>query len=94
MLPKNQLELFEFVKRRFKNWSSNRTSGYVHGVADGYNRTEPQQIYIHKFKKKSEYAIGYIYGFIDCYGADALMTEWSRQLEISEKSLEYRWWDA
>lgn len=91
MTPQDQEKLFKAVQKHFgqnDKWSS----GYVHGVVDGLKRSEPRRAYIRKFEKgKSDYAIGYIFGFIDAYGADALLAEWNKKL--SPNKMEYRWWE-
>jgi len=94
MTPQDQEKLFKAVKERFHCWGAKQVSGYVHGVVDGLKCNEPQQDYVRDFKKKRKtYAHGYIYGFVDAYGSDALTADWSRELpELSMEALEYRWW--
>jgi hypothetical protein len=91
--PQQQERLFKIVRERYKGWDIKQVSGYVHGVADGLKRTEPRQVYIRGFKKNKPYARGYIYGFIDAYGVDALIAEWGRELNLSGANIVYRWWE-
>jgi len=89
MKPAEQERLFKKVRTKFPKWSVKRASGYVHGVNDGMHREEPRRVYVRGFKKHNEYAIGYIYGFIDAYGSDVLMQEWADGIEVK---FNYRWW--
>ena len=94
MTSKEQERRFELAREHFKNWNAEQISGYVHGAADGYKRDEPRQIYIERFKEiKDHYALGYIFGFVDAYGEDALTAEWSRELGLGNSVLDYRWWE-
>ena len=92
MTPLEQSKLFKAAREHFKKWKSRQISGYVHGVVVGLTRKEPWEDYVHDFRKNKPYAVGYIYGFIDAYGADALNAEWCRDLNLSGHTLEYRWW--
>lgn len=92
MKPQDDEKFFQLVKKHFPAWSLKRVSGYVHGVLDGYKRNEPRRVYVRLFKKDKPYATGYIYGFIDAYGIDALMAKWSQDLPVGNIAPEYRWW--
>ena len=92
MKPEEQEKFFRLVQKHFPDWSSKRVSGYIHGVVDGLKRSEPRRVYVRLFKKTRPYAIGYIYGFIDAYGVDALMASWSQDLPVGSTSMQYRWW--
>ena len=93
MKPAEQEKLFEQVRVKFPKWSIKRASGYVHGVNDGMHREEPRRVYVRGFGKHKEYAIGYIYGFVDAYGLDAFFLRWMAELGQPLKHvLDYRWW--
>ena len=92
--PKEQEKFFKLVRAKFKDWSAKKASGYVHGVVDATSRAQPRRVYIRKFDK-SEYASGYIYGFIDCHGADALYDiTHSRDFkgQLGTRCLDHLWW--
>ncbi len=94
MLAKLQERLFQLVRQRYADWDTKKLSGYVHGVVDGQRRDEPRREYLRLFQKQKPYAVGYIYGFIDTYGADAFFSDWIGDLDgITERSMEYRWWE-
>ncbi|MBU2051425.1 MAG: hypothetical protein KKH61_20950 [Gammaproteobacteria bacterium] len=93
MKPIEQEKLFKKVRAKFPKWSNRRASGYVHGVNDGMQREEPRRVYVRGFGKRKEYAIGYIYGFIDAYGIDVFYDSWINDLAQSiGYKLDYRWW--
>ena len=94
--PNEQSKLFTAARERFKKWTSRQVSGYVHGVTRGLAHDRPHQDYIDAGKKREKYALGYIQGFIDAYGTDALAAKWCS--ELAELNLvlfdcNYRWWN-
>ena len=94
MTPRLQEKLFQLARQRYADWDTKKLSGYVHGIVDGLRRDEPRAVYLRSFRKQKPYAIGYIYGFIDTYGADAFFSEWIGDLDgITERSMEWRWWE-
>lgn len=93
MSPTEQGKLFKLIRLRCPSWSQKQHSGYVHGAVDGSRRSEPQRVYQRGFEKEKPYAIGYIYGFIDAYGQDAFSAAWAINLYLSQKHLDYRWWE-
>ena len=92
MTIEEQQKLFAAVRKRWKKWSGHRASGYVHGVINGLSYNKPLQFYVQRFKD-DPYAYGYIYGFIDAYGEDALTAEWSQGLNIAKEAVSYHWWE-
>lgn len=93
MTPKDQEKLFKAVRERCPDWDNKQASGYVHGVVDGLRRKEPRRVYVRGFVKNKRYALGYIAGFVDAFGADAYLTDWGRELGLSPQNFSYRWWE-
>ena len=86
-----QETLFALVQHRFYGWSKAKCSGYVHGVADEGFRTQPQvEILRGAHQQGRGYAVGYIYGFLDARGSDAVKEPWTK---CWDKALEFRWWE-
>ena len=93
MIPLEQEKLFKAARDHFgKGWCRERISGYVHGVIDGSEHHNPHRAYIQGFKREEPYALGYIFGFIDAYGADVFATEWCEELRLSMDCMDYKWW--
>ncbi len=93
--PEQQEELFALVRKHFPDWNVRKRSGYVHGVLDGAKRDAPKGEYIRGSKKTppKPYAIGYLYGFLDMAGVDALMQDWVKELGWTAHSISFRWWE-
>ncbi len=93
MNAKEQQVFFGLVRKRYDKWNLEQVSGYVHGVVDS-NRGEPQSEYLQRLRSTSpdHYAIGYLFGFVDGYGEDALTAKWNQDLRISVKTIEWNWW--
>ena len=91
--PIEQGKLFKAIQLRCPSWSQAKWSGYIHGAVDGSRRSEPRQTYVRGFRKEKPYAVGYIYGFIDAFGEDAFHAAWAVDLCLSQKHLDYRWWE-
>ncbi len=94
-------ELFKRTRRKFRCWAAAKCSGYVHGVRDGLaGGDRPETIYVNDIVREEEeapdYAVGYVYGFIDAYGSDAHVRRWYHRVAKSlggvHPKLEYRWW--
>jgi len=81
MTPELQEKLFKLVRKKFPRWSKLKASGYVHGVVNGIAAHFPKYPV-----PNGTYSEGYMYGYIDAYGEDALPRGYRRKLE-------YRWWD-
>jgi len=102
MTPTEDEQLFTRVRRKFRRWSVKKASGYVHGVRQGEAALTPFRIdaayanaVMDQGTDADDYAIGYVYGFIDAYGSDVTATMWfkrvSRALRVQPK-IEYHWW--
>lgn len=87
MNSQDQEKLFKLVRKRFKNWTVKKASGYVHGVNDCLEEREPFPAYALGMIT-SAYATGYRFGFVDAYGSDALL-KWELPASIPA---DYRWW--
>lgn len=96
-------ELFKRTRRKFRRWAAAKCSGYVHGVRDGLAAAKPHPTeigYINDIIREGEeapnYAIGYLYGFVDAYGSDIAVRRWYRRvtkaLDCDHLKSEYRWW--
>lgn len=90
MTPQEQEALFARVKERFCNRPYTWASGYVHGVVDGLERSEPRLEYLQDYKTRP-YAGGYMYGFIDAFGSD--IDKWYENLDLDPNPADYRWWE-
>lgn len=97
MIEKEQIALFERVRKRFRRWSKRKCSGYVHGIMDESNRAKPQPCVASCLP--DEYYVAYVYGFVDARGPDATCEEWYtidpryRTVGLATFKLDYRWWD-
>jgi hypothetical protein len=76
MTPSEQEALFIQLRRRFPDWSSTFTSGYVHGASDEGDRRQPRKGYLGAARRHDEYALGYIVGFAIRRGIDAEQERW------------------
>lgn len=94
MTPKEQEALFRRVRKRYPDWSLRQASGYVHGVMDGFKRSAPRRAYIRKCQKDRPYALGYIKGFVDAFGPDALFAIWAREVYWPKIDTEFLWWKS
>ena len=61
-------------------------SGYVHGVQYAETHREPDKTYQHEAHMREDYAEGFMQGFIDYHGDDAL--HWMP----TGSTCHYRWW--
>ena len=93
LTPKVQEKLFDLTRKRFHTWSTRQASGYVHGIVDGLTRKKPRRVYVQNYNIYDHYASGYVLGFIDTQGQDALATPWARNLGLCFETVYYRWWD-
>ncbi len=93
MTTQEQENLYALLKKRYPAWDLRRVSGYVHGAVSGYTRRKPPQVYLYRFKEDDPYSVGYIYGFIDAYGHDAVaMENWAADLGITVDVVDWEWW--
>ena len=96
MIAVQQERLYQMATSRFPDWEPRQVGGYVHGVREGYLRTKPRQVYVRGSRKKrpEPYAVGYIYGFVDAFGADALLPLVQQGLSgIMNYRSYHRWWE-
>ncbi len=93
--------LFKRVRKKFRQWSPSKCSGYVHGVHDGLEADRPkppatdyiQDVLIYGAFEARDYSIGYFYGFVDAYGTDVRPTLWYREAPTTiSRVISYRWW--
>lgn len=86
MNPAEQLALFKKVRRKFR-WTDERwASGYVHGVVDEELHCRPDKYYVTSLAN-NHYAGGYLQGFTDARGTDALKESW-----CAGGKIRFRWW--
>ena len=93
MLPDQQEALFQQVRKRYPGWSLKQASGYVHGVVDGFKRPAPRRVYIRKCQRDKPYALGYIKGFVDAFGPDALFAPWAGGVYWPKIDTAFLWWE-
>lgn len=86
MNPAEQAKLFKKVRRKFRRNSERWASGYVHGVVDEGLHCRPDKDYWTN-SGIDKYAAGYMQGFTDALGTDALKESWYPGTRIR-----FRWW--
>lgn len=81
--------LFRRVCERF-NCVTRWVSGYVHGIMDGGRKSGPDPHWKKDALAQDEYALGYLQGFVDEVGVDALCTKWAAAAGIT--TADVQWW--
>lgn len=85
MSPGEQVALYEKVRKKYPDRSTQWASGYVHGVADEGERAGPASIYC---RASDAYALGYRSGFADARGDDIRDKRWVPQ----GWKIRFEWW--
>jgi len=63
----------------------------VGGVNAAESIPSPDSFYKKEALVLDAYALGYLQGFVDCMGVDALCTEWAKAVGIT--TADVRWWE-
>ena len=87
----NQEEFFKLVRKRWPKWSARQASGYVAGALRGREGASLQLWETVDFGV-ADYVTGFVFGWVDIYGFDALELLWVKALGLSEHDLDYLWW--
>lgn len=81
MTAVEQEKYFLKLRAAHPGWTSEFTSGYVHGVQDEAERPTPQQVYSRSRSiSRDGYRRGYLFGFIMHRGSDVEMARWFGRL--------------
>ena len=73
MYPHEQEALFKTLRETYPTWTTEFTSGYVHGAVDGEGRMRPRKDYV---RCRDDYSLGYLTGFAVHFGSDCETAAW------------------